>query len=147
MGSSAAERSHLSGRLAGPGLALPSAQLERQQDDLIDAPLVLAGGGTFYRLEDFARRRLELVPDVTTAFQEERMARVDHHGRDLMLDHRLAADGRVERAHDHLSKTPTPRFILARQPRRLLAPLGLDCVVAADPLSLGGLGACRRHTR
>src|SRR5258708_33270340 len=128
MGSSAAERSHLSGRLACPGPPPPSAELERRQDDLIDAPLVLAGGGTFYRLEDFARRRLELVPDVTTAFQEERMARVDHHGRDLMLDHRLAADGRVERAHDHLSKTPTPRFILARQPGRRLDALGLDCV-------------------
>src|SRR5260370_18493091 len=100
--------------------------MEHQQDYLIDAPLVLAGGGTFYRLEDFARRRLELVPDVTTAFQEERMARVDHHGRDLMLDHRLAADARVERAPAHLSKTPTPRFILPRHPGRRRRALDLD---------------------
>jgi len=76
--------------------------LEREQDHLVDAPLVVTDARTLKRLEDFAPRCLELVPDVTSALQEKRVARVDHYCGDLVLDDCLASNGRIERADDDL---------------------------------------------
>src|SRR5713101_9075103 len=86
-GVASADKRQLTYRLTRTSVATARSKPERQQDHLIDAPLVLADARALEGLEDFPRRRLKLIPDITPALQEEWVTRVDHHRRHLTLDY------------------------------------------------------------
>ena len=56
--------------LTGSCVAATRAEFERQQDNLIHSAFEISHAHPFLRLEDLARRGLELVPDVAPTLEE-----------------------------------------------------------------------------
>src|SRR6266568_8306421 len=75
------------------------------------------------------------------------MARIDHDRRDLVFDQGLAANGRVEWAHDYLSESATLCLIFGRRSGRCSNALRIGRLLCGDPFAGNDLRSSRGKTR
>src|SRR5207245_11201244 len=91
--------------------------------------------------------RIGLIPSVTASLQKKRVTVVNHHRVDLTLDYCLAANCRIEWAHDDLAKATALLLVRGRQTRWRWWALELGCVSSRRWLaSLGGRRTGRRKS-